>query len=183
MMKKDLAVTPLPVAAYEDPMIKFKRQSLIQDYGELFKGIEVVIPDLSLVYPGTGMVESKSVGTISPVQKQDSHRGIFVDRGVGSPRLTKSLSSSSFTLDLKKVAEPKNLMPAAVGAVFAAAVANQMLGPKEDRHLAIVLVGLPAREKTFTAVKLTRYLRWLGHNTKHFNVGKGWKIENKAKFQ
>ncbi|CAN0858755.1 hypothetical protein LINGRAHAP2_LOCUS7441 [Linum grandiflorum] len=109
MMKKDLAVTPLPVAAYEDPMIKFKRQSLIQDYGELFKGIEVVIPDLSLVYPGTGMVESKSVGTISPVQKQDSHRGIFVDRGVGSPRLTKSLSSSSFTLDLKKVAEPKLL--------------------------------------------------------------------------
>ncbi|CAN0902171.1 FKFBP [Linum grandiflorum] len=136
------------------------------------KGIEVVIPDSSLVYPGTGMVESKSVGTISPVQKQDSHRGLFVDRGVGSPRLTKSLSSSSFTLDLKKVAEAKNLMPAAAGAVAAAAVADQMLGPKEDRHLAIVLVGLPARGKTFTAVKLTRYLRWLGHNTKHFNVGK-----------
>ncbi|CAN1237457.1 hypothetical protein LINGRAPRIM_LOCUS1884, partial [Linum grandiflorum] len=55
-------------------------------------GIEVVIPDSSLVYPGTGMVESKSVGTISPVQRQDSHRGLFVDRGVGSPRLTKSLS-------------------------------------------------------------------------------------------
>ena len=33
-------------------------------------------------------------------------------------------------------------------------------------------VGLPARGKTFTAVKLTRYLRWLGHLTKHFNVGK-----------
>ncbi|WVY92654.1 hypothetical protein V8G54_031742 [Vigna mungo] len=33
-------------------------------------------------------------------------------------------------------------------------------------------VGLPARGKTFTAAKLTRYLRWLGHNTKHFNVGK-----------
>lgn len=47
-----------------------------------------------------------------------------------------------------------------------------MLGPKEDRHLAIVLVGLPARGKTFTAAKLTRYLRWLGHETKHFNVGK-----------
>lgn len=31
-------------------------------------------------------------------------------------------------------------MPAAAGAVAAAAVADQMLGPKEDRKLAIVLV-------------------------------------------
>lgn len=31
-------------------------------------------------------------------------------------------------------------MPAAAGAVAAAAVADQMLGPKEDMHLAIVLV-------------------------------------------
>ncbi|KAK8946531.1 6-phosphofructo-2-kinase/fructose-2,6-bisphosphatase [Platanthera zijinensis] len=63
-------------------------------------------------------------------------------------------------------------MPAATGAVVAAAVADQMHGPKEDRRLAIVLVGLPARGKTFTAAKLTRYLQWLGHETKHFNVGK-----------
>lgn len=34
----------------------------------------------------------------------------------------------------------QNSMPAAAGAVTAAAVADQMLGPKEDRHLAIVLV-------------------------------------------
>lgn len=34
-------------------------------------------------------------------------------------------------------------MPAAAGAVAAAAVADQMLGPKEDMHLAIVLVMLP----------------------------------------
>ncbi|CAN1354609.1 FKFBP [Linum perenne] len=144
------------------------------------KGIEVVIPDSSHVYPGTAMVGSKSVGSISPVPKQDSHRGLFVDRGVGSPRLFKSLSSSTFTLDLKQVAESKNLMPAAAGAVAAAAVADQMLGPKEDRHLAIVLVGLPARGKTFTAVKLTRYLRWLGHNTKHFNVGKYRRLKHGA---
>ena len=37
---------------------------------------------------------------------------------------------------------------------------------------AFLQVGLPARGKTFTAAKLTRYLRWLGHDTKHFNVGK-----------
>ncbi|KAM1022229.1 hypothetical protein ACFX2J_043011 [Malus domestica] len=47
----------------------------------------------------------------------------------------------------------------AAGSVAAAAVADQMLGPKEDKHLAIVLVGLPARGKTFTAAKLTGYLR------------------------
>ncbi|XVE79830.1 hypothetical protein DITRI_Ditri14bG0088000 [Diplodiscus trichospermus] len=136
------------------------------------KEMEVVIPDPSKVYSGSGMVESKSVGTFSPLQKQDSHRGLFVDRGVGSPRLVKSGSTTNFSFDLKLDPETKNSMPAAAGAVAAAAVADQMLGPKEDRHLAIVLVGLPARGKTFTAAKLTRYLRWLGHDTKHFNVGK-----------
>ncbi|KVI03675.1 hypothetical protein Ccrd_018020 [Cynara cardunculus var. scolymus] len=108
--------------------------------------------DSPKVYYSPGMVESKSVGTFSVVQKQDGQKGLLVDRGVGSSRL--------------------NSMPAAAGAVAAAAVADQMLGPKEDMHLAIVLVGLPARGKTFTAAKLTRYLRWLGHDTKHFNVGK-----------
>ncbi|KAJ9698731.1 hypothetical protein PVL29_007673 [Vitis rotundifolia] len=136
------------------------------------KEMEVIVPDPSKVYSGSGMVESKSVGTFSPLQKQDSHRGLFVDRGVGSPRLVKSASAATFTADLKLDSETKNAMPAAAGAVAAAAVADQMLGPKEDRHLAIVLVGLPARGKTFTAAKLTRYLRWLGHETKHFNVGK-----------
>ncbi|XP_044507064.1 6-phosphofructo-2-kinase/fructose-2,6-bisphosphatase-like isoform X2 [Mangifera indica] len=136
------------------------------------KEIEVIVPDPSKEYSGSGMVESKSVGTFFPLQKQDSHRGLFVDRGVGSPRLVKSASASTFAMDLKLDDETKNSMPAAAGAVAAAAVADQMLGPKEDRHLAIVLVGLPARGKTFTAAKLTRYLRWLGHDTKHFNVGK-----------
>ncbi|XP_038713542.1 6-phosphofructo-2-kinase/fructose-2,6-bisphosphatase-like isoform X3 [Tripterygium wilfordii] len=133
--------------------------------------MEVIVPDTSSVCSGSGMVESKSVGTFSPLQKQD-HRGLFVDRGVGSPRLVKSASASTFSSDLKLDTETKNTMPAAAGAVAAAAVADQMLGPKEHRHLAIVLVGLPARGKTFTAAKLTRYLRWLGHDTKHFNVGK-----------
>ncbi|KAJ8503820.1 hypothetical protein OPV22_004706 [Ensete ventricosum] len=122
--------------------------------------------------PAPGMVESKSVGTFSPLPKQDGQKGLFVDRGVGSPRLVRSASAGSFTFDLKLDSETKKGMPAAAGAVAAAAVADQMLGPKEDSRLAIVLVGLPARGKTFTAAKLTRYLRWLGHETKHFNVGK-----------
>lgn len=40
-------------------------------------------------------------------------------------------------------------MPAAAGAVAAAAVADQMLGPKEDRHLAIVLVLSETPNMTF----------------------------------
>ncbi|KVH94107.1 6-phosphofructo-2-kinase [Cynara cardunculus var. scolymus] len=143
-------------------------ESSSKDVGEM----EVVIPDPPKLLPLPGMVESKSVGTFSSLQKQDSHRGIFVDRGVGSPRLVKSASANTLTTGTKSNSGAKNSMPAAAGAVAAAAVADQMLGPKEDMHLAIVLVGLPARGKTFTAAKLTRYLRWLGHDTKHFNVGK-----------
>lgn len=69
--------------------------------------IEVIVPDPSKEYSGSGMVESKSVGTFSPLQKQDSHRGIFVDRGVGSPRLVKSASASTFAMDLKLDSETK----------------------------------------------------------------------------
>ncbi|XP_047319534.1 6-phosphofructo-2-kinase/fructose-2,6-bisphosphatase [Impatiens glandulifera] len=141
------------------------------DWPTSTKETEVMVPDTK-VYSSPGMSESKSVGTIAPLHKQDGHRGLLVDRGVGSPRLAKSSSAANFSIDLNLDSEAKSAMPAAAGAVAAAAVADQMLGPKEDRHLAIVLVGLPARGKTFTAAKLTRYLRWLGHDTKHFNVGK-----------
>eukprot|EP00736_Rhodelphis_marinus_P000105 Rmarinus@m.19836 len=37
--------------------------------------------------------------------------------------------------------------------------------------LCIAMVGLPARGKTFISTKLRRYLSWLGHRTKTFNVG------------
>ncbi|XP_062171445.1 6-phosphofructo-2-kinase/fructose-2,6-bisphosphatase isoform X1 [Alnus glutinosa] len=158
----------------------FKDGGFSVDRPATIKEMEIVVPDSSRVYSGSGIVESKSVGTFSPLQKQDSHRGLLVDRGVGSPRLVKSASASTFTVDLKLDTETKNSMPAAAGAVAAAAVADQMLGPKEDRHLAIVLVGLPARGKTFTAAKLTRYLRWLGHETKHFNVGKYRRLKHGA---
>ncbi|XP_015280203.1 PREDICTED: 6-phosphofructo-2-kinase/fructose-2,6-bisphosphatase 3, partial [Gekko japonicus] len=35
----------------------------------------------------------------------------------------------------------------------------------------IVMVGLPARGKTYISKKLTRYLNWIGVPTKVFNVG------------
>lgn len=136
------------------------------------KDMEVSIPDPSDLTSHSGLAESRSVDTLPSLPQQESHKGHFVDRGVGSPRIVKSSSASMLMSNLKLGSESKNSMPAAAGAVAAAAVADQMLGPKEDRHLAIVLVGLPARGKTFTAAKLTRYLRWLGHDTKHFNVGK-----------
>lgn len=69
--------------------------------------MEIIVPDSSRVYSGPGMVESKSVGTFSLLQKQDSHRGLLVDRGVGSPRLVKSASASTFTADLKLDTETK----------------------------------------------------------------------------
>lgn len=43
-------------------------------------------------------------------------------------------------------------------------------GPEFKKH-ALVLVGLPARGKTFVARKIARYLSWLGYRTRTFNVG------------
>ncbi|KAM0044708.1 putative 6-phosphofructo-2-kinase, Fructose-2,6-bisphosphate 2-phosphatase [Helianthus debilis subsp. tardiflorus] len=158
--------------AFSSADVSNKDTSVSNDRPTTIKEMEVVIPDPPKLFHPPGMVESKSVGTISPIQKQDSYKALYVDRGVGSPRLVRSASAHTLTTGGKPDSGAKNKIPAAAGAVAAAAVADQMLGPKEDMHLAIVLVGLPARGKTFTAAKLTRYLRWLGHDTKHFNVGK-----------
>ena len=38
-------------------------------------------------------------------------------------------------------------------------------------RLAIVMVGLPARGKTYIARRVARYLGWLGYATRVFNVG------------
>ncbi|VFR00413.1 unnamed protein product [Cuscuta campestris] len=133
--------------------------------------MEATTSDPVTEHSSAAMVESK-FDKILALQNNDNKNCTSVDRGVGSPRLVKSPRATNFTLDPNLSFETKNPMPAAAGAVAAAAIADRMLGPKEERHLAIVLVGLPARGKTFTAAKLTRYLRWLGHHTKHFNVGK-----------
>jgi broad specificity phosphatase PhoE/predicted kinase len=48
--------------------------------------------------------------------------------------------------------------------------AVHIVGP-DDRKLAIVMVGLPARGKSYTARRIERYLSWLGYRTRVFNVG------------
>ncbi|TGZ77771.1 bifunctional 6-phosphofructo-2-kinase/fructose-2,6-bisphosphate 2-phosphatase [Ascodesmis nigricans] len=46
-------------------------------------------------------------------------------------------------------------------------ISNRDIGAK----LVIVMVGLPARGKSYVTKKLARYLNWLQHDTKIFNVG------------
>lgn len=41
----------------------------------------------------------------------------------------------------------------------------------DSRKLAVVMVGLPARGKSYTARRIERYLSWLGYRTGVFNVG------------
>lgn len=68
--------------------------------------MEVIVPEtVKLSLPG--LAESKSVGTFSNMLNKEGYRGLFVDRGVGSPRLMKSASTSTFGVDLKLDSEPK----------------------------------------------------------------------------
>src|SRR5277367_1722109 len=53
------------------------------------------------------------------------------------------------------------------GAVYCLPMPAAAAPPK----LAFVMVGLPARGKTFIARKIARYLSWLGYRTQLFNVG------------
>jgi broad specificity phosphatase PhoE/predicted kinase len=41
----------------------------------------------------------------------------------------------------------------------------------KGRQFVVVMVGLPARGKTYTARRLARYLSWLGYPTRVFNLG------------
>lgn len=41
----------------------------------------------------------------------------------------------------------------------------------DERKLALIMVGLPARGKSYTARKLAWYLSWQGYKTRQFNVG------------
>jgi len=42
---------------------------------------------------------------------------------------------------------------------------------RQDPRLVVVMVGLPARGKSFIARKLQRYLNWLGYRARVFNAG------------
>ena len=44
-------------------------------------------------------------------------------------------------------------------------------GAPTDERLVFIMVGLPARGKTYIARKIGRYLDWLGYRTRVFNVG------------
>ncbi|KAJ1916236.1 Fructose-2,6-bisphosphatase [Mycoemilia scoparia] len=46
-----------------------------------------------------------------------------------------------------------------------------MLGTSCSTRIAVIMVGLPARGKTYIAYKVSRYLDWLGVNCRVFNVG------------
>lgn len=45
------------------------------------------------------------------------------------------------------------------------------MNPFDERPLVLVMVGLPARGKSFTARRIARYTTWLGYRSKVFNVG------------
>jgi broad specificity phosphatase PhoE len=46
-----------------------------------------------------------------------------------------------------------------------------VLGQRDRARVALAMVGLPARGKSFMARKVARYLSWLGYKTRVFNVG------------
>ncbi|XP_048692630.1 6-phosphofructo-2-kinase/fructose-2,6-bisphosphatase 3 isoform X5 [Caretta caretta] len=58
------------------------------------------------------------------------------------------------------------------GAACATRLPRRSCGPQlTNSPTVIVMVGLPARGKTYISKKLTRYLNWIGVPTKVFNVG------------
>ncbi|KAJ7531637.1 hypothetical protein O6H91_14G052100 [Diphasiastrum complanatum] len=177
---------PVPLTSHSSILMRRRESALSRDRCVSIKDLVVLgsqspvkrtvtsmTPEAAAAGPASTTGESRSIGTDPLSVRFEDHEGHYVNRGVGSSpkflRLGSDVSVLNSDLQLDDKAED---MPEAAGAVAAAAVADRLLGPKERRQLAIVLVGLPARGKTFTAAKLTRYLRWLGHDTKHFNVGK-----------
>lgn len=59
----------------------------VKDHSYQKKDIEALVANSSKKLQVSGIIESKSVGTFTPLQKQDGQKGLFVDRGVGSPKI------------------------------------------------------------------------------------------------
>jgi len=73
----------------------------------LTQEMEVAIPDPAKFAAHSAAGETKSVATVPPLPRQESHKGTFVDRGVGSPRIVKSPSAGAFMTNLKLGSESK----------------------------------------------------------------------------
>ncbi|MCG8592000.1 MAG: 6-phosphofructo-2-kinase/fructose-2,6-bisphosphatase [Proteobacteria bacterium] len=52
-----------------------------------------------------------------------------------------------------------------------------MASVRKGQKMVLVMVGLPARGKSFTARRLARYLSWLGYPTRVFNLGEQRRTE------
>jgi len=92
---------------------------------------------------------------MSPVSVPSPARGAISPSALIRPDMNSSQGQQSVISPIRNL----------VGAVGDAA--NAMGGPGQ----VIVMVGLPARGKTYIAKKLTRYLNWIGVNTRVFNAG------------
>lgn len=66
-------------------------------------------------------------------------------------------------------AQENTIMTTSSNSSLSSPTLNTYIG--ENCKLAVVLVGLPARGKTFISRKLARYLSWMGYHTRVFNVG------------
>jgi len=106
-------------------------------------------------------------GSQSYLKKSASASSPFRDEGVintsehAHPRLQRRVSQIKFGCHL---ATPANATP----------LTKRSPGVKSSStstpHV-IVMVGLPARGKTYISKKLSRYLNWIGMHTKVFNLG------------
>lgn len=58
---------------------------------------------------------------------------------------------------------------------------NGLINDDINSKLVIVMVGLPARGKSYLTKKITKYLNWLQYNTKIFNVGNTRRLSKENK--
>ena len=69
--------------------------------------MEAAIRDPAKFSASSAAGETKSVAIVPPLQRQESHKGTFVDRGVGSPKIVKSPGAGAFATNLKLGSESK----------------------------------------------------------------------------